>query len=121
MQLASYSKDYDWTEISNLCHAVGPASDWVMNNESLTNKQLIWDKTNVDNLTSPFISSMHEMELAVHPYTLQDDKLVYRSSAFEETQLYVDKGIDGMFTEFPHATDDLFNHMGNKSGFPNVA
>ena len=99
-------------------HAVGPASDWVMNPASLTDPQSPWDKTSVDNSYSAFISQMHELGLAVHPYTLQDDKLVYKSTAYDEVELYVDKGVDGVFLEFPHSDFDLFVHMGSESGFP---
>ena len=51
---------------------------------------------------------MHSLDMAVHPYTLRNDSLKYRESAYEETQLYVDKGIDGVFTEFPSATFTMF-------------
>jgi len=89
-----------------------------MNNESLTNKDANWDKTKVDNNYSPFIKQMHDLELAVHPYTLQDDKLVYRTTAYDEAQLYVDKGIDGIFCEYPHSENDMLTHMGSKANFP---
>jgi len=118
VMLSSYSQDYDWETIGKVAHAVGPASDWVMNPESLTNKQQSWDKSKVDNSYSPFIEKMHELELAVHPYTLQDDMLHYRSTAYDEAQLFVDKGVDGVFLEFPHSEHDLFSHMGSKANFP---
>jgi len=120
VQLARYSDSYDWQEISLVAHGVGAASDWVMNSESLNKKQPVWDKTKVDNSYSPFIKQMHALELAVHPYTLQDDRLVYRDNAYDESQLYVDKGIDGVFCEFPHSESDMFTHMGTKANFPST-
>ena len=51
---------------------------------------------------------MHAMELAVHPWTFQDDNLKFNSTVYDEAKLYVDSGIDGMFTEFPHSTYALF-------------
>ena len=89
-----------------------------MNNDSLTNKHIVWDKTRVENNYSPFITQMHELELAVHPWTLQDDILVYRSSAYDEAQLYVDKGIDGVFCEYPHSENEMLTHIGTKANFP---
>ena len=61
---------------------------------------------------------MHSLELAVHPYTLQDDKLKYRDSAYDEQQLYIDKGVDGVFCEFPHSVNDVFTHLGSNAQWP---
>ena len=62
---------------------------------------------------------MHEFELAVHPWELQDDHLKYNSTkVWDEAQLYVDKGVDGLFVEFPHTTFTMFQAMGTKAGFP---
>ena len=67
---------------------------------------------------APFVNYMHSLELAVHPYTFADDHLYYTSSAVDEAQLYVDKGVDGLFCEFPHSTFNLFSLMGSKADFP---
>ena len=64
---------------------------------------------------------MHSLELAVHPYTLKDDSLTYKSNAFAETELFVDNGIDGVFTEYPHTTYELFKGFGSKAAWPVVA
>jgi len=64
---------------------VGPDSQYIMNPDSLTNPEKTWDHSKITNTYSPFIEEMHALELAVHPYTLQDDKLKYTSSMFEET------------------------------------
>ena len=116
--LTRYTEEQDWDAYSEVVHAVGTQSDWVMNSDSLTDKQLVWDKTKVDNSFSPFIAQMPSLELAVHPYTFQDDRLVYRDTVYDEAQLYVDKGIDAVFCEFPHSVNDLFTHMGSKANFP---
>ena len=91
---------------------MGPNSKWVM----------YWPshhKVAIDYTTqSTFITEMHNRDLAVHPYTLHDDSLVYMSTAWEETLLYITKGVDGLFTEFPGATYDQFAAIGTKSDFP---
>ena len=51
---------------------------------------------------------MHSLDLAVHAYTLKNDNLQYKSSAFAESLLFVEKGVDGVFTEFPETTFVLF-------------
>ena len=38
VMLTSYSKSYDFDEISTVAHGVGPASAYIMNNDSLTDK-----------------------------------------------------------------------------------
>lgn len=89
---------YDFEYLSELCHGVGPDSKYVMYWPNMLSKEL--DPTT----RSAFIDQMHELELAVHPWTMRDDHLVYMDSAVEETMLYITKGIDGLFTEFPHTT-----------------
>ena len=48
-----------------------------------------WDKRIVLNKYSGFVKYMHELNLAVHPWPLQDDMLVYRKNGYEETKMYV--------------------------------
>jgi len=89
---------YDFEAISQLVHGVGPDSKWVMYYPDML-------KHNFDSTTrSQFIDEMHALDLAVHPWTMRDDHLVYMDSAIEETLLYLTKGVDGLFTEFPHTT-----------------
>lgn len=100
----------DWGEVSQLAHGVGvgPEAQHIFNPDVLTDKKREdWDKSVVSNDPSDFVTLMHSLELAVHPFTLQDDILIYRESAFEETKLYVEKGIDGIFCEFPLSTYTL--------------
>ena len=51
---------------------------------------------------------MHTRGLAVHPYTLQDDHVVYTANGTNETEMFVNKGVDGIFTEFVSATYTVF-------------
>jgi len=69
---------------------------------------------------SAFVEEAHANQLAVHPYTLRDDQLVYTDSTVAETKLYIDKGCDGVFTEFPHGTYNLFLAFGSKANFPST-
>ena len=41
-------------------------------------------KDSVKNGYSAFISQMHGLEMAVHPWTLRDDDLSYTSSPYDE-------------------------------------
>jgi len=56
-----------------------------MNPNSLTLGPVSWDKTTATNTYSSFVAKMHSLDLAVHPYTLKNDALVYRKDAFSET------------------------------------
>lgn len=65
------------------------------------------------NLTSAsrFIDEAHELGLAVHPYPLKDDFLVWSEpkNPIEEHLIFLNKKIDGIFTEFPHMTHSVYN------------
>ena len=115
IQLASYSSTYDFAHVATYAHGVGPDSKYVMYDTKLDGES---GQDPVTNDRSKFIDEMHGLDLAVHPYTLRDDQLHYRDTAYDETQLYVDKGIDGIFTEFPSASFSLLQHMGSKASFP---
>ena len=65
-------------------------------------------KVPVDDSPSLFVQEMHKRDLAVHPYTLRDDSLTYTSTPAQETALYFNKGVDGIFTEFVQTTYSLF-------------
>ena len=99
-------------------HGVGPDSRWVMNHDSLALGPLPFVMKLAKNTYSHFIETMHSYELAVHPYTLKDDNCQYRDNSFLETQLYVDNGIDGVFTEYCHTTYELFLGFGSKANWP---
>ena len=118
VQLVSYSSKYDFEKISTVAHAVGPDAQWIMNPLSLSDKQKDWDHSTITDTYSTFIEQMHAYDMAVHPYTLQDDKLKYTSTVYDEAQLYVDQGIDGVFCEFPHTVNSLFTQMGTKAAWP---
>lgn len=109
----------DWTQVSRLANGVGvgPKAQHIFNPDVLSDKREDWDTSVVSNDPSSFVSLMHSLGLAVHPFTLQDDKLIYRKSAYEETKLYVDVGIDGIFCEFPQITYTLLQSFGSKSNW----
>jgi glycerophosphoryl diester phosphodiesterase len=102
----SYKKKYDLKLLGEWVHGVGPDSKYVMSDAFNSKKR------------SEFVDEAHTNYLAVHPYTLRDDKLLYTNSTVAETKLYIDKGCDGVFTEFPHGTYNLFLAFGTKANFP---
>ena len=91
-----------------------------MNPTSLTIGPTSWVKKTAKNTYSNFIEKMHSINLAVHPYTLKDDQPVYRDNAFLETQLYIDNGVDGVFTEYPETTYEIFTGFGSKAAWPSA-
>ena len=64
---------YDFDNIATYAHGVGPASQWIMYYPSTS-------PVPVDSSSSAVIGEMHKRDLAVHPYTLRDDALVYTST-----------------------------------------
>lgn len=67
---------------------------------------------------SAFIEEAHKYGLGVHPYTLQDDMLLYTSNPIQETLVYLNKHVDGIFTEFPHMTYAVYTQFYGKNRFP---
>lgn len=74
-----------------------------------------WDKSIAEDKYSDFCKYMHELDLVVHPWPLQDDRLVYRDSGYGETRMYVEMGSDGLFAEFPDDTYKWFTDLGLRS------
>lgn len=95
-----HDTDPQWEKFGKKFHGVGPDSQWVMNPTSLTRGPHDWFRELARNTYSNFVETMHSYDLAVHPYTLKNDSLAYRTNAYLETQLYVDNGVDGAFTEY---------------------
>ena len=60
-----------------------------------------WDRTTVDDSYSDFLATMQSLDIAVHPWPIRDDRLLYRDTAYLETKMYLNKGSDGVFVEFP--------------------
>lgn len=60
------------------------------------------------------------MGLAVHPYPLKDDFLVWSNppNPIEEHLIFLNKKIDGIFTEFPHMTHSVYNKYASSNDFP---
>ena len=48
------------------------------------------DKEDAQETYSKFVTKMHGKGLAVHPYTLKNDKLLCRETIWEEHKLYVE-------------------------------
>jgi len=100
---------YNLTEISTFAHGVGPKIYWLFNYDGET---LNLDKP------SKFIEEAHSLGLGVHPYILQDDTLVYTKNPIEETKMYMNKMVDGIFTEFPHMTYSVYTEFKSSNTFP---
>ena len=77
-------------------------------------KNETWNETN----ESKFIEEAHKLGLAVHPYTLKDDMLQWSNSPINEHLIYLSKKVDGIFTEFPHATKNTYSYFKSENTFP---
>ena len=110
IMLASYSSEYDFDSIAEYAHGVGPDAKYIMYDSQ--------GQSETSNDRSKFVDRMHSLDLAVHPYTLRNDQLHFRDTAYGETKLYADKGVDGVFTEFPSSTFAIFENLGSQANFP---
>jgi glycerophosphoryl diester phosphodiesterase len=100
---------YDLKEITEYAHGVGPQEEWIFLYKNET-----WNTTN----DSKFIEEAHNLGLAVHPYTLKDDMLQWTDSPMKEHILFMNKKVDGIFTEFPHMSHNAFTYFESKNSFP---
>ena len=61
---------------------------------------------------------MHDLKMAVHPWEIQYDELKFEDTVYKEVSRYINKGVDGVFGEFPHTQYVLFQDFGSKANFP---
>ena len=106
----------DWGEVAHVVNAISPDHQFVTrpgtNLDPMTDD---WDRGTVTDTYSEYGKLMHELGLAIHPWPLQDDKLIYRPKAHAETKMFIIKGIDGYFAEYPIDTYRWFTDLGNRS------
>ena len=95
IQLLSPDFNYDLKWISKYAHGVGPKTKYLFNYKD--------EKFNLSD-PSLFIKECHELNLLVHPWVFQDDDLQYTENSIDEFKVYLQKGVDGIFTEFPQST-----------------
>lgn len=108
----AYMPTYNLTEISTFAHGVGPRTDFLFGYKN---------ETKNNSAPSLFIEEAHSVNLAVHPYTMQDDMLRWTDNPIDEHILYMNKQIDGIFTEFPHMTRGAFIKYPTTNQFPQTA
>ena len=96
VQLLQNFRVYDYHLMTKYAHGVGPPTEMIMNEDP------------ADDTYSDFIAKMHELEMAVHPWEIQDDELQLEDTVYKETSRYINKGVDGVFVEFPHTQYTLF-------------
>ena len=108
--LCNDAHTYDYNYVSTYANAVGVPLDWIEKSER--------DNGEGDSDYSSFIKQMHNLDLAVHPYTDKDDDLKFGDTVYDQAENFVNKGVDGLFVEFPHTQYTLLQHLGSKANFP---
>ena len=104
IQLVHPYLKYDFKWISQYAHGVGPYHEYLFKYKD--------ENFNLDK-PSLFIQECHSLGLLVHPWIMQDDILQYTNSSIDETKVYLVKGVDGIFTEFPQSTYQSIIHLTN--------
>ena len=77
-------------EISKFAHAIGPR-------DVLVKSKLL-------------VAETRAYGLAIHPWYVRDDFLDLTKDVFSENLFYYKNGFEGIFTEFPHMTLNVFLH-----------
>ena len=103
----------DWDELSKLVSGISPFHHMLTKpNAPLDPMSDPWDYTTVKDEYTDFAKLMHKLDIAVHPWPLQDDRLKYRETAYAETKMFVAHGVDGFFVEFPADSYRWFTDLG---------
>ena len=74
-----------------------------------------WDYNTVKDEYTDLCRLLHSLDIASHPWPLQDDNLQYRKTAHAETKMFITHGVDGFFVEFPKDSYRWFTELGNYS------
>ncbi len=66
-----------------------------------------------DNQLTNLSADAHAQKLVLHPYTVRADRLPKGISSIEELHrlLFIEAGVDGVFTDFPDKTADFIRNM----------
>ena len=104
----------DWEHISKTVHGLSPDIQWVTQDGAMTSGLLTgkWPKHEVNNNFSEYSKYMQELDMVIHPYFLQTDMRQYRKTGYEETRMYVNRGVDGIFAEQPTECYQWFEELG---------
>lgn len=82
-------------EVPSFAHAIGPRSILTMH--------------------QPFVDLAKSLELVIHPWYVRDDFLDHTSNAFDENMLYYNMGVEGIFSEFTHTTQQTYDKAGPRT------
>ena len=80
----------DWLELSKIVSGTSPGHQYVTKPGSpLDPMSDDWDRSTIRETHSDMVKLLHSLDLAVHPWPLQDDNLHYLKKAYSETKLYL--------------------------------
>lgn len=91
-------------EIARYADGIGPAIDHVLISRDGRLQ------------ATPLVAEAHRHGLLVHPYTLRRDLLPEGGPGFDEYMkaLFLDAGVDGIFTDFPDLAVEYFRRSGSR-------
>ena len=101
---------YNLSEVVSYAHGVGPR--W----------NVIFNQSDPDDLRKPsaIVEEAHRLGLQVHGYIFQNDYLYFENDAISELDLWLAKGVDGVFTEFVQSTYDHFMNIESQNKKPKL-
>ena len=85
-------------DAATFAHAIGPTSSLVVDGQSKLIKDLA-----------------RNLGLAMHPWYVRDDFLTHEKTASAENMIYYNMGMDGIFSEFTHTTQQTYLDAAQKS------
>lgn len=81
-------QDMDLDDIAEYAHGVGARGSMLFKNN--------------------FMAEAKQRDLQVHTWYVRDEQLWWTKNPVEENKFYYDAGVDGLFTEHPHTTMNVF-------------
>ena len=106
----------DWGEIAKIVSGISPYHHLVTKPSALMDPMVdVWKYKIAKDEYSDLTRMMHKLGVAVHPWPMQDDWLIYKKTAYEETKMFVKQACDGFFVEFPANSYRWFTELGNYS------
>ena len=94
-------------EVAKVADGIGPALGSIISGKSVADRKV-----------TALVKEAHARKLAVHPYTIRADELPKTVTSLDEFHrlIFVEAGVDGVFSDFPDKTVAFARALGKGSG-----
>jgi len=106
----------NWGEVSKIINGISPFHQMMTKPgahlDPMTDE---WDYKTVEDSYTDLCRMLHSVDIAIHPWPMQDDHLSYRKTPYAEQKMFIKNGVDGFFVEFTKDSFRWFTDIGNYS------